>query len=110
MIRILGQTRPLLLGLEQAGGSWLASAEASSHGSTGFLRTTSMLDRCCKAKGYFLKKSCLKPQTLLEVHSGRLGLLSLRSLFFNENLIRDRTVPAGSPFPAAPALKSLFLH
>ena len=37
VIRILGQTRPLLLGLEQAGGSWLASAEVSYHGSTGFL-------------------------------------------------------------------------
>ena len=37
VIRILGQTRPLLLVLEHAGGSWLASAEDSYHGSTGFL-------------------------------------------------------------------------
>ena len=37
VIRILGQTRPLLLILEHAGGSWLASAEDSYHGSTGFV-------------------------------------------------------------------------
>ena len=37
VIRILDQTRPLLLVLEHAGGSWLASAEDSYHGSTGFL-------------------------------------------------------------------------
>ena len=39
-------------------------------------RTTSMLDRCCKSKGYLLKKSCLKPQTPLEVHFGFFGLAS----------------------------------
>ena len=36
-------------------------------------RTTSMLDRCCKSKGYFLKKSCFEPQTPLEVHFGPFG-------------------------------------
>ena len=59
VIRILDQTRPLLLVLEHASASWLASAEDSYHGSKVlYPRTTSILDRCCKSKGYFLKKSC----------------------------------------------------
>ena len=37
VIRILDQTRPLLIVLEHASGSWLASAEDSYHRSTGFV-------------------------------------------------------------------------
>ena len=36
VIRFLDQARPLLIVLEFASGSWLASAEDSHHGSTGF--------------------------------------------------------------------------
>ena len=43
VIRILDQTRPLLLVLEHASGSWLASAEDSYHGSTGFVSSKYIL-------------------------------------------------------------------
>ena len=37
VIRILDQTRPLLIVFEHASGSWLASAEDLHHRSTGFV-------------------------------------------------------------------------
>ena len=45
MVRILDQTRPLLIVLEHARGCWLASAEDSHHGRTGF----------CIIEAYFVR-------------------------------------------------------
>ena len=66
-------------------------------------RTTSMLDRCCKSKGYFLKKSCLKPQTPLEVHFGPFGLPSGGILSTCTGQDASQTAPrAPSKCPRAP--------
>ena len=66
--RILDQTRPLLIVLEHGSPYSLASAEDSCQPSAvSHLRTTSLLDWCCKSQGYFLKSSCFERQTPLEV-------------------------------------------
>ena len=66
--RILDQTRPLLIVLEHGSPYSLASAEDSCQPSAvSHLRTTALLDWCCKSQGYFLKSSCFERQTPLEV-------------------------------------------
>ena len=66
-------------------------------------RTTSMLDRCCKSKGYFLKKSCFEPQTPLEVHFGPFGLPSGGILSTCTGQDASQTAPrAPSEGPRAP--------
>ena len=72
--RILDQTRPLLIVLEHGSPYSIASAEDACQPIAS--RTTSMLDRCCKSKGYFVKKSYFELQTPLEVHFGAFGLPS----------------------------------